>query len=45
MIKIVKAVLHLIESAFRSANLSGPNSRERVKEKVVVVLNGREVKQ
>lgn len=45
MIKVVKAVMKLIEARLRSAGITGPNSRERVREKVVVVLNGQEVKQ
>lgn len=45
MIKIVKTVMRLVEARLRAAGLAGPNSRERVREKVVVVLNGRAVKQ
>ena len=44
MIKIVKAVMRLIETRLRGGT-TGPNSRERVREKVVVVLNGRRVRQ
>lgn len=45
MIKIVMAVMKLIEDRLRGAGVSGPNSRTRVREKVVVVLNGQEIKQ
>lgn len=45
MIKIVQAVLKLLEAQLRKAGADGPNSRTRVREKVVVVLNGREIKQ
>jgi hypothetical protein len=45
MIKVVKAVLRLVEARLRASGLKGPNSRERVREKIVVVLNGHEIKQ
>lgn len=45
MIKVVKAALKLIEARLRASGLAGPNSRERVREKIVVVLNGRMIKQ
>lgn len=49
MIKMVKSVIKLItspvEQRLRDAGKTGPNSRERVREKIVVVLNGREIKQ
>jgi hypothetical protein len=44
MIKIVKAVMRLIETRLRSSGLTGPNSRERVREQITVVLNGRRLK-
>jgi hypothetical protein len=43
MIKIVQAVLKLIESGLRLGGITGPNSRERVREKIVVVLNGQTI--
>jgi hypothetical protein len=45
MIKVVRAVLKLLETKLRGAGVAGPNSRERVREKVVVVLNGKRVRQ
>jgi len=45
MIKIVRAVMRLLEDKLRASGKTGPNSRERVREKIVVVLNGQEIKQ
>jgi hypothetical protein len=38
MIKVVKAVLRMIETRLKAAGLTGPNSRERVRETIIVVL-------
>jgi hypothetical protein len=38
MIKIVKAVMRMIETRLRASGLTGPNSRERVREQIIVVL-------
>lgn len=45
VVRVIKAILKILEAPFRAAGISGPNSRERVREKIVVVLNGREIRQ
>lgn len=45
MIRIVKSVMKLVESRLRTSGKTGPNSRTRVREKIVVVLNGQPIQQ
>lgn len=43
IIKVVKAALRLLETQLRSRGLTGPNSRTRVRETVVVVRNSKRI--
>jgi len=43
MVRVVRALLRMIETRLRAAGITGPNSRSRVREKIVVVKNGRRI--